>query len=395
MAAPKKSYAFVLSWPIEATGGVNEVVRNLLAEVESAGELEPVLIESHWASHVPQVDQHAGHTRIRLRLRALGGPGLRESLLFLATLPATLLSLKRLARQHGIVAFNVHFPELDAWRWAALRRLGMFRGRVILSFHGSDIRNAHRLGGWRRRLFRRLLVAVDQVVSCSHGLASEITALAPRARIAVVHNGIDARRFAAEGNAPHPVVVLPEGDRILCIGKFQEGKAHDLLVRAFAALAVNRPAARLILVGSTGPTLEATRRAVREAGLDERVMIHCDVPHAAVPGLLRSSRLLVLCSRWLPGRLGEGFPIVLLEAGAMETPIVATRTCGADEIVTDGVTGRLVPLDDAVALAAAMREVLDDPETAGLRARELAKRIRDELTWERAYRSYAALVRTN
>jgi glycosyltransferase involved in cell wall biosynthesis len=147
-----------------------------------------------------------------------------------------------------------------------------------------------------------------------------------------------------------------------------------------------------VLVGTSGPELENTRRAIRDAHLEGRVTIHVDLPHAEIPGFLRSSRLLVLCSRWIPGKLGEGFPMAILEAGAMGVPVVTTRTCGAEEIILDGVTGRLVPLEDRAALARAMVDVLEDRARAQSMAENLERRIRTEFTWKRAYRAYVGLL---
>jgi glycosyltransferase involved in cell wall biosynthesis len=79
-----------------------------------------------------------------------------------------------------------------------------------------------------------------------------------------------------------------------------------------------------------------------------------EVPHARVPELLRDSRALVLCSSV------EGVPNVVLEALAHNRPVIATPVGAIPELVEDGVNGRLVPVGDPEALAAAMRDLLDD-----------------------------------
>ncbi len=398
MVETRKSYAFVLPWPIDVVGGVNEVVRNLLEEFRFAGDYHPVLIESDWRAKRPAIERRPGYTLIRLRLRSIRisrEAGISGSLTFLLSLPWTWWTLRRLASEHRIAAFNIHYPGLDALRWVAMRALGLFSGSVILSFHGGDIRLAHGLRGWPRWCYRYLLRRADANVSCSSGLEGEVKALEPRVRSFVIHNGIDVSRFLDEGTADGPPVPLGDGERILSIGKFEYRKAHDLLLRSFSDLLAIRPDARLVLVGASGPELDNTRRAVRDAQLEERVALHCDLPHSAIPGLLSSSRLLVLCSRWIPGKLGEGFPMAILEAGAVGTPVVATRTCGADEIIVDGITGRLVPLEDREALTRSMSEVLEDRAKAESMAENLSRRIRSEFTWKRAYQSYVDLVKTS
>jgi glycosyltransferase involved in cell wall biosynthesis len=389
----RRSYAFVLPWSIEHEGGVNEVVRNLIEEFRVAKEFHPLLIENDWATATPVVERRAHYTHIRMRLRGLSNASARVPLAFLLSLPFTLRTLWRLAREHRIVAFNLHFPSLDSLNCIALRAFRLFPGKVILSFHGSDIRGAHQLHGWVRLAYRYLLRQADAVVSCSAGLKSEILALEPRARTSIIYNGIDEDRFRALTGPMILPTHLRRKELVLSIGKYQFGKAHDLLLQAFARVLEKRPSAHLVIVGATGPELEKTRATVVDSGLTQSVTLYQDLPHSVIPGMLSSAQVFVLASRWVPGKLGEGFPVALLEAGMAGRPVVTTRTCGAEEIIEDGVTGRVVDLEDACALAQAICELLEDKERAAVLAANLRRRVLEQFTWSRAYQSYATLCR--
>ena len=395
MTEIRKSYAFVLPWPIDHLGGVNEVVRNLMEEFRAAGEFHPVLIENHWPSPRPEVERHRDHTYIRMRLRPLDNTSIRMPVAFFLSLPFTLRHLAHLAAEHQIDAFNIHFPGLDSLNWIALRALGLFPGKVILSFHGSDIRTAHGLHGWVRLAYRYLLRQADAVVSCSEGLQSEIVALEPCARACVIYNGIDEGRFHSAASPTILPAKLQEKELIINIGKYEYRKAHDLLLRAFAQVLERRPAAHLVIVGATGPEIDKTKAAVFDLRLVEHVTLYHDLPHTAIPGLLACAQLFVLSSRWVPGKLGEGFPVAILEAAAAGKPVVTTRTCGATEIIEDGVTGRLVPLEDVGALAQAVCELLENKEQARTMAQNLRNKVRKEFTWRRAYESYVRLCRAS
>jgi glycosyltransferase involved in cell wall biosynthesis len=390
----RKNYAFVLPWSIDHEGGVNEVVRNLIEEFRLAGEFHPVFIENHWSSVRPVVERRRDYTHVRMRLRAPYDKDIRMSAAFFLSLPLALWKLWQLAREHRIVAFNIHYPGLASLHWTLLRALRFFPGKVILSFHGSDIRAAHGMHGWTRLAFRYLLYRADAVVACSEGLQEEILMLEPRANARVIYNGIDERRFRGIASPGALGANLRDKeDLILNIGRYEYRKAHDLLLRAFAQVLRKRPGAHLLIVGSTGPEMEKTKAAVVSLGLEDKVTLYRDVPHSEIPGLLALARLFVLSSRWVPGKMGEGFPVAILESAIAGRPVVTTRTCGAAEIIEDGVTGRLVPLEDAAALAEAICDLLEHKTKAATMAANLREKVLDKFTWGRAYRSYADLCK--
>ena len=388
---PRKSYAFVLPWTIDYDGGVNEVVRNLIEECRLAGDFHPVFIESHWGSPRPVIEERPGYTYIRVRLWALDNKRFKAPFAFFASLPLTLARLARLARRYGIEVFNIHYPSFDALNWVALRRSGLFAGKVILSFHGSDIRTAHGLAGWMRAAYRYLLRHADLVVCCSKDLLSEVIALEPRAKGAVVYNGIDEGRFGRGALPANLPAGLEKKDLVLNIGRYEFRKGHDVLLRAFGRVRERHPQAHLLIVGTTGPDLEKVRASVAASPLKEHISLFVDLPHAAIPGMLAAAQLFVLSSRWIPGKMGEGFPIAILEAALAGKAVVTTRTCGAAEIIDDGVTGRLVPLEDAETLARAISESLADKTRALAMAEALRHKVRTEFTWRRAYLAYAGL----
>jgi glycosyltransferase involved in cell wall biosynthesis len=107
-----------------------------------------------------------------------------------------------------------------------------------------------------------------------------------------------------------------------------------------------------------GAEEDALRQQLAALGVDRHVTFTGQ--RSDVPALLAAADVFVLPS------LYEGLPLVALEAMAVGRPIVGTRVCGTDEVVADGVTGRLVEARDAAALATALLEVLLQPD---LRAR--------------------------
>ena len=80
----------------------------------------------------------------------------------------------------------------------------------------------------------------------------------------------------------------------------------------------------------------------------------------------------------------EGIPVALMEAMAMERPVVATDISGVSELVEDGVTGLLVPPGDPGRLAAALRAIHDDPELAARLGRAGRRRVAEDFDLARS-----------
>ncbi|MFO0972323.1 MAG: glycosyltransferase [Phycisphaerae bacterium] len=141
--------------------------------------------------------------------------------------------------------------------------------------------------------------------------------------------------------------------RFLCVASLLEIKGHDTLLHAFARVANELPRATLTLAGDgplRGP-LEALAAELRIAG---RVRFLGKLSGAAAvrPAMLDAD-VFVLASRT------EASGVVLIEAQSCGLPIVATR-CGGPEAIVSPAAGRLVPVDDDAALAAAMCAVARD-----------------------------------
>jgi len=140
------------------------------------------------------------------------------------------------------------------------------------------------------------------------------------------------------------------------------GKGYEELVEAARLLAGRIPTLQVLLVGDTPPGVQGSLRAVLErrvetAGLSETV--HFLGWRQDAPTILVASDVIAV-----PSTCQEGGPMVILEAMAMEKPVVASRIGGIPDMVQDGHTGLLVPPGDSLALAEAIEHLLGDGELA-------------------------------
>jgi glycosyltransferase involved in cell wall biosynthesis len=202
---------------------------------------------------------------------------------------------------------------------------------------------------WLRRL--TYPQAAGLVVQ-TEGVAAWARALVAPARVHVVPN---AAETLPVGTAP---AWLPASPFIAGMGRLTPQKGFDMLIRAFATFSERRPDWRLVILGE-GEERAALELLAGGLGLQGRVLLPGAI---ASPGsVLTSASFFVLSSRY------EGFPNALLEAMALGLPCVATDCdSGPREVVSDGVDGLLVRVNDSEALATAMASLADDD---GLRQR--------------------------
>ncbi len=386
----KPAWAFVLPWEPTRQGGVNQVVLRLMQECSLSERFRPLLLEVHWASKEPVEDVHLGFPRLRVRVPsplASSSPLAniyRYSLLWGAEMDV----LRRLVARRRIAVVNPHFPELTSWPWAELIREPDGPRKLILSFHGSDIRAAFQTRGLRRMLYRRLLRGASSVVGCSRGLLEEIRLFEPSLEngTAVLNGVVPAVRGGEIPLRPTDAPLL------VSVGRFEYRKGHDVLLDALELLLPRYPQAELWIIGGPGEELERTRQRIESSMLAPHVKLLIGIEQATVAPTIRQADVFVMSSRWVKGKLGEGLPLAILEAGAEALPVVSTRCCGADEVIEDNQSGLLTPLDDAGQLAHAIDTLLADSGRARRLGAALRERVTHDFTWTRAWREYEALA---
>lgn len=200
-----------------------------------------------------------------------------------------------------------------------------------------------------------LLQAVDRLICVSEeARKSFLNAKVPAEKLCVVRNGILMPSLQPRKKDIRDELQLsPTAKLMLTVARMTEQKGHCYLIEAIPKILEPEPEAHFIWVGE-GPLEPELRRQAQTQGVERH--IHFLGRRNDVPALLGHSNLFVLPS------LFEGLPLVVLEALAIGTPVVATRVCGTSEAVTDGFNGRLVAAQDSAALAAAITEALEQPQ---------------------------------
>jgi len=176
-------------------------------------------------------------------------------------------------------------------------------------------------------------------------------------KLRIIRNGVVVPPpvTATERLARRRAIGIIDPDEIVigCVANFRQVKRHDWLINAFAALPDQERKLRLVLVGD-GPLRPAVERQVRALGLEARVLL--------LGSELNPEPLYATFDIAVQASCREGLPNALLEAGAAGRAIVATDAGGSREIVLDGRTGLLVPVEGPSALVSALQRLVSSPD---------------------------------
>ncbi len=235
--------------------------------------------------------------------------------------------------------------------WAAMHLAREAGLPVAIKVLGSDLLTIDNHPARKARTVEALAGA-DAVIAVGRHLAERAVHLgAHPSRVHVVYNGVDTTVFCPgdRARAREQLGLRSPDPLILCIGNLVPVKGIDVLINALASLRHEGARFRCAIVGA-GPLRKSLERRIAMLNLDGCTRLVGAKPLKQMPQWYRAADLVVLSSH------SEGVPNVLLEAGACGTPFVATRVGGVPEIA--GAVG-LVPPDDHVALAGAIRKALD------------------------------------
>ena len=308
-----------------------------------------------------------------------------------ADLPRTVLRLRRLLARGGYDLVLSNVLKTNALTGAALagRPRPAWVARVGLAPGRGD-------PAWARTAARLVYPRASALVANSERMAAALRERHPRlaARVRHLPNPTDfARIDRLAAKAPAGAIAAAVGERgplLVAMGRLDRQKRPDLALSALARIRERYDArrfdARLIWCGD-GPLRPALERQARALGVAAAVRFAGFVDNPFP--LLRRADLFLLTSDF------EGLPNALIEAQGLGVPAVATRCpFGPDEVVVDGVTGRLVPPGDAAAFSDAVLELLADPGRRRAMGEAAARRARERFAAERVVPRWAALLET-
>jgi len=215
---------------------------------------------------------------------------------------------------------------------------------------------------------------MDRVITVSKSSANDVMRIfhVPESKVRVVHNGIDTDVFK---RVEH---IEKEPNRIIMVGNTEDRKKGIVFLLKAMQLLKDDMDVKLTIVDRIGEHTKYAPRLVRELGLEDRVTFTGRLSTEELVSRYSAAEVAVTAS------LYEGFGLPCAEAMSCGTPVIATKAGALPEVVGNGSAGILVPPEDPVALAGAIKRLLADKPLRQRLGQAGRKRIEEAFSWEDA-----------
>lgn len=236
----------------------------------------------------------------------------------------------------------------------------------------------HTLGRWCCR-------RADQVASISQHTARHVARISPRSRHeSIVYIGVDHHRFrppTAAERAAHRAHLAFDNTTVLTVRRLVERNGVEWAMRTWIDHGLDAHGT-FVVVGD-GPQ----RRDLERLARGHQILLLGAVGDETLEQVFGAADIFTM-----PTRSGEGFGLAAAEAMACGLPVVASDGGALREVIADGTTGRVLPVDDAGGYAEALQQLMQDGELRSAMGRAGRERIETHFTWDRSVDQLEALL---
>jgi phosphatidyl-myo-inositol dimannoside synthase len=351
-------------------GGIQSYLADLLSHLAATGEHTLTVYAPQWKD-ADSFDARTVGYRVVRHPGTLMLPG-----------PTVDTRMRRLIAEHGI----------DTVWFGAAAPLGLLAGcarqagatRVLASTHGHEV-------GWSmipaaRSVLRRIGDDTDVVTFVSrYTRARFASAFGPQAALEHLPPGVDSDRFRPDPASRAELRArygLGQRPTVVCLSRLVPRKGQDMLIRALPSIRQRVDGAALVIAGG-GPYLAELRRLAERFGVGDHVTFTGGVPAAELPAYHAMGDVFAMPCRTRGAGLDvEGLGIVFLEASASGVPVIAGSSGGAPETVQHNKTGVVVDGRSVSQIAAAVTELLADPDRAAAMGAAGRDWVTDQWRWD-------------
>lgn len=283
-------------------------------------------------------------------------------------------ALRRLIRERSLDVLHCHVLEPDTFITKFVGPIPV----VVMNCTSRFMRQSRHpeFRPWFRFLFQhaaQIIAPSQEIVQLTRTVGISPT------KIQYVPNGVNTEIFhpQVDGTSLRKRWGWSEEHAVFfCPRRLIEKDGVIYLVRALPGVLEAFPHTRVVITG-TGPSRPQVERELQQLGASSAALLVGDVPHQEMPAYYAASDAIVLPS------LFDATSMSGLEALAMGKPLVGTAVGGIPQVITEGVTGLLVPPADSPALEKALRELLSQRERWPAMARTARRQAEREFSWPR------------
>lgn len=277
---------------------------------------------------------------------------------------------------------------------AILKETGVFKGKLLTSFHGYDMSLLIAEKG--EDVYKKLFEHGDRFLPVSNFWKEKLIDMGcDRERIIVHRMGIDLDQFRFKERKWDSRRL-----KLITVARLDEKKGYEYSIKAVTKLIEANPGLEIeySIIGE-GPLRTSLRNLIRNARMEDKIRILGPMDQEELRAHLENAQIFILASSTSRDGDMEGIPVVLMEAQACGMPVVSTLHSGIPEVVLDGESGVLVPEGDVDALTERLQYLVEHPELwpeMGRRGRKLVEQKYDiKMLNSRLVRIYEALLNDN
>ena len=280
--------------------------------------------------------------------------------------------LKQFRKLLGLVGirgdvYHFEFGDLAA---AYIDYLKSFARPCIVSFRGSDINTYPLANPELASLYREVILHADRIHCTSEEIAHRVAELGGSHKAFINHPAIDASFFAPDSNSTR------DPNLVVTVGRLKWVKGLTFALLAISKLVREFPNLHYVLVGD-GPSRDELAFYVDNLGIQKNVEFYGRASTGEVKNLLGKASVFLLSS------ISEGVSNAVLEAMAMEVPVVTTDAGGMAEAIDNGVEGFVTPRYDPTMLAERVKQLLSNEDLRKKIGKNARQRILRDFTIER------------
>jgi phosphatidylinositol alpha-1,6-mannosyltransferase len=290
-------------------------------------------------------------------------------------------ALKKIIKQHHITHIHcgrVIHEGVTAWL------LKLLTGIPYLCYvHGEDVETAA-TSGEHNLMVKQVCKYADQIICNSHNSAKIVQRLgyADDNKIQVLHPGVDSSKFIPV--APDPVFRQNVGwqDRkvIITVGRLQERKGQDMMIRAVAELVEHMPDILYVIIGR-GECREILEELTKSLSLQRHVIFMDEIDDEQMIQCYQQCDLFILPNRTINNDI-EGFGMVLVEAQSCGKVVIAGDSGGTRETMKLNDSGYIIDCTNPVLIAETVKSLLDNPDKLKAMGVTARQHIVDTLDWQ-------------